>query len=100
VVNLGDTSIQGTAGLDLSGQRPSVLASLRANPLALDQLRKIASGLNTGQGSTGQDAAGAGEETRLPLDMLTRFNGDIRLVADPIRSSEFPISSGMDSPTV
>ena len=25
--------------------------------------------------------------------MLTRFNGDIRLVADPIRTSEFPISS-------
>ncbi|WP_158044816.1 AsmA family protein [Skermanella pratensis] len=89
-MDLGDTTVQGTADLDLSGQRPSVSANLWATPLALDQLREIAAGLDTGNASDGQDPdGGAG----LPLDMLTRFDGDIRLVADPIRSSELPVSS-------
>ncbi|UEM18598.1 AsmA family protein [Skermanella mucosa] len=89
-MDLGDTTIQGTADLDLSGQRPTVSADLRATPLALDQLREIASGFNTGNASGGQDSDGG---SGLPLDMLTRFDGDIRLVADPIRPSELPVSS-------
>ncbi|UEM01839.1 AsmA family protein [Skermanella rosea] len=89
-MDLGDTTVQGTADLDLSGQHPSVSANLWAMPLALDQLREIAAGLDTGNASGGQDPdGGAG----LPLDMLTRFDGDIRLVADPIRSSGLPVSS-------
>jgi hypothetical protein len=95
-MSLGDSSIQGTAALDMSGQRPSVSANLWAKPLALDELREIAAGLDTGPGTAdeaGSGTTGTGDENRLPLDMLTRFNGHIRLVADPIRSSGLPVSS-------
>lgn len=107
VVNLGDTSIRGTAGFDLSGARPMIRADLDVGHLALDELIAHApsspagtSGKSGGGKSTDGKSTGGGSgdggvipDTSLPFDFLKAADARISVRVAELSGIDLPISN-------
>ena len=102
VVNLGDTSIRGTAGFDLSGARPMIRADLDVGHLALDEFRAPApsSPAGTSGKSAGGEPADRGlgdggviPDTNLPFDFLKATDARISVRVAELSGTDLPIAN-------
>jgi uncharacterized protein involved in outer membrane biogenesis len=96
-VNLGDTSIRGTAGFDLSGARPMIRADLDVGHLALDELRALAP--SSRAGTSGKSAGGGSgdggviPDTSLPFNLLKVANARISMRVAEVSGMDLPIAN-------
>jgi uncharacterized protein involved in outer membrane biogenesis len=96
---MGATAMRGSAGVDLSGERPDITADVTVPRLAVDELRRLANEFTDTPDSAEPQAAASETGTpdspkELDLAALRAVNADISLRVEQVTGAEAPVGGG------